>query len=87
VPRRENSLDGNLGYAETSTAMDPSAGVSDEADPDFLAWNRLCDPIDVMIEKDADNWVPAGDWMISQEDHRLPTWRDLDRPAYHTLAG
>jgi hypothetical protein len=49
-----------------------------ENNPDLLAWNRLCDPVDVVIEEDRGNGIAAGDWMIGEEYDGLTARRDLN---------
>jgi hypothetical protein len=52
----------------------------------LLAWNRLCDPVDVVIEEDRGNGISARDWMIGEEYDGLTAGRDLNGAAYHALA-
>jgi len=59
----------------------------DHNDPDLLPGNRLCRPIDSVIDENCDNWISARHRMIGEKDDRLTTRWNLDRAANHTLAG
>jgi hypothetical protein len=44
----------------------------------LLAWNRLCDPVDVVIEENRGNGISARHWVIGEEYDGLTTRRDLN---------
>jgi len=64
-----------------------SSGTPNQYDPNLLPRHSLGDTIDVVVEEDCDDWIPARHRVISQKDDRLTAGRNLNRASSDPLAG